>query len=301
MIRLLVGPPGAGKTTYAQEHAADTDQIIDLDEIRARGLTEDDAQAERLRLERAAADYQDGDVWVIRTLADPADRADFERRHRIDQTVVLDPGDDICLDRIHTRDGNDDKADGIRRWRQHNPTPQEEQTVTTHTTDDTDQTTPTDTPQRSRAAQEPQDDAEAPQEATDAPEGEQEPQEPEKPSGNRAAREAAKYRNELRAAEAKLAAMQESIDTAQRREVEQLAIREQLVHKPAALWKLGLELDDLRDETGNIDVDKARAGVKQIRMDFGLEGYKPPRPTHQGYKPFTGGDGGWADSFDPES
>lgn len=294
MIRLLVGPPGAGKTTYAQENAAEGDQIIDLDEIRSRGLTEDDAQAERLRLERAAADYQDGDVWIIRTLADPADRADFERRHHVDETVVLDPGDDIALDRIQARDGSDEKADGIRRWRQHNPDPQEDTTMTQHdqTLDDQHDDNPT-----QEAADAPQE----PQETTDAPTGEQEPQEQEKPAGNRAAREAAKYRNELRAAEAKLAAMQETIDTAQRREVEQLATQEQLVHKPAALWKLGLELDDLRDETGNIDPDKARAGVKQIRMDFGLEGYKPPRPTHQGYTPFTGGDSGWADSFAPES
>lgn len=113
MIRLICGPPCAGKTTHVRQRAGDGDLVIDLDELRGRYGPA--APAVRAALEDAAATHP-GDVWVIRTLADPGQRADAARRLGAEEVHVLTVPADEAIARAD-RDGRPDgTADVIRRW-----------------------------------------------------------------------------------------------------------------------------------------------------------------------------------------
>lgn len=95
MITLVTGAPASGKSTYVRYHAKPGDVIIDLDKIKefARG---DEKLAARLRTafeNRMHTLTQD--VWVVRTLTNPADRELYIRRHHVARVVELRaPGGD---------------------------------------------------------------------------------------------------------------------------------------------------------------------------------------------------------------
>ena len=292
MIHLIVGPPGAGKTTYATEHARPGDQIIDRDQIKARGLTDRQARDAQARAEHRAREHP-GDTWIVRTLADPADRQDFAARIGVDHTITLDPGDDTCRARVQARDGNTDKFEGIARWRALNPQTRNGDTMSQDTsTADT--------------AQDAQDGAQEPAAATDragdapeAQEGAQEPQEgDEQPKGNR---EAAKYRKRLRETEERLEAVQAQLDDTHRAQLERLATDEKIVSKPATLWALGFDLADVRDEGGRVNEDAARERLKAFAAEYGLTPRTYP-PNAQGFRPLPSGKGsGWGTAFEPRA
>lgn len=102
-VMLVVGPPGAGKSTYVADHAADGDLIVDYDVIaQAFGVRESHSvhlsqaatvarnavldQLRRGRLDVATA-------WVVS--ANPAAETLFV----YDEVVVVDPGRDEVLRR----------------------------------------------------------------------------------------------------------------------------------------------------------------------------------------------------------
>lgn len=292
MIHLIVGPPGAGKTTYATKHARPGDQIIDRDQIKARGLTDRQARDAQARAERRAREHP-GDTWIVRTLADPADRQDFATRHGVDHTITLDPGDETCRARVQARDGNTDKFEGIARWRAFHPQPQIGDTMSQHTST-------TETAQDAQEeAQRPPADAESTEGAPEGQEGAQEPQEGDEQSkGNR---EAAKYRKRLREAEERLEAIQAQLDDTHRAQLERLATDEKIVSKPATLWKLGFDLADVRDEDGRVNEGAARKQLKAFADEYGLTPRLYP-PNAQGYRPLpSGGDSGWDTAFEPQA
>lgn len=114
-IRLVCGPPAAGKTTYVKEKAGENDLVIDLDSLRA--VYGDDVRAKHARksLEASVGDY-DGDVWVIRTLASGERRTDAAKRLGATETVVIATPAELAKQRAAKRDPNKDLSEPIDRW-----------------------------------------------------------------------------------------------------------------------------------------------------------------------------------------
>lgn len=114
-VHLICGPPGAGKTTYVKDHAGPDDVVIDLDEIR-RTVGAGQASMWRMAAERAAANHEDSDVWVIRTLADPQQRAEAAQRLNATDVRVLATPADLAKSRASERDGSDEAHAPIENW-----------------------------------------------------------------------------------------------------------------------------------------------------------------------------------------
>ena len=115
-VRLVCGPPGAGKSTLVREKRRDGDLVIDLDDIRASVGSEATARKLRSVMEDGARAHEDGDVWIVRTLGDPAARAEFAARVGVDEITVLDVDADTAKARVSARDGSDEKHSAIDRW-----------------------------------------------------------------------------------------------------------------------------------------------------------------------------------------
>lgn len=285
MIRVVCGPPAAGKTTHVETNRQPGDLVVDLDAIRASGVSHETARRIQAWQEDHAREHTGGDVWIVRTLSDPRERAAFAASVGADQVTVIDPGDAVCRARLAERDGNDEKFEGVTRWRRHNPQPKEsnQEDPVTETNKNTDQTTskqaaeeqpqaatrgPESTPEThgtGTSPQEPQEPAEGTEPAPEAPEGTESEQ--EAPKGNR---EAAKYRARLRETEAERDQLAERVATLQRREVEQLAKDEWLVTNPATLWPLGFDLATVLDDHGDVDRDAAVTQIRAMVAEFGL-------------------------------
>lgn len=121
MITLVTGAPASGKTTYVHRHAKPGDVIIDMDNFRefTRG---DEKLAARLR---AAAENRmhtlTQDVWVIRTLTNPVDRALFIRRHHVARVVEMRAPGEILHSRARGRGDSLEVHEVIDRWIEQNP------------------------------------------------------------------------------------------------------------------------------------------------------------------------------------
>lgn len=115
-VHLIVGPPGAGKSTYATEQAAKTGgTVIDFDSFRA--LAPDADTAERWRLEAESRAHDLGkEVFVVRTLAKADERAAAAERIKADETIVLLTSAEVSKARVSERDGDDSKHEAIDAW-----------------------------------------------------------------------------------------------------------------------------------------------------------------------------------------
>lgn len=89
---------------------------------------------------------------------------------------------------------------------------------------------------------------------------------PEQDSGNR---EAAKYRTRLREVEKERDTLSERVTALQRAEIERIAGTK--LEKPAGLWASGVELADLLDENGDVDVEKVTAAAETAQEQLGLQ------------------------------
>lgn len=115
-VKLVVGPPGAGKSTYATEQAEKTGGlVIDLDQYRALAPDEDTAQRWRMEAEGKARDLGK-DVFVVRTLAKAEERAEAAERIGADEVVVLLTSAEVSKARVSARDGDDSKHEVIDAW-----------------------------------------------------------------------------------------------------------------------------------------------------------------------------------------
>lgn len=132
-------------------------------------------------------------------------------------------------------------------------------------------------------------------------------QQPDRPTdqqtedtGRKGNAEAAKYRRQLRDAEAERDTLRGRVEALQRAEAERLAAGEGV--KASALWASGTELADLVDDEGNIVPDRVSEAASTAVNELGLRRERP------GYVPAEGGvpnlaklepRPGFADAFTP--
>lgn len=92
---------------------------------------------------------------------------------------------------------------------------------------------------------------------------------PEPAEENRADREAAKYRRQLRDTEKERDTLASRLEALQRAEAERIAASK--IDKGASLWASGVSLPDLLDADGNVDQDKVTAAAETAREALGLK------------------------------
>jgi len=127
-VVLVVGPPGAGKSTWVSSAAGSGVRVVDFDRI-AKSLgspVEHDHPAEvvgpavreQLRQEAAIGQMSDGRAYVVRVAASPAKRAEVVARVRPDRVVTLDPGRAVVDQRTAGR--SDSARAAVAAWYEHN-------------------------------------------------------------------------------------------------------------------------------------------------------------------------------------
>lgn len=120
-VRLITGPPGAGKNTYVAEHKKHGDVVIDLDVLKANNptLSLEQVQDIRQRLEDAAQ-HIGSDVWVIRCVADANERAEHAKRMNASEVVVVETPAELAKAQARKRNRPGEKFDeidaAIDRW-----------------------------------------------------------------------------------------------------------------------------------------------------------------------------------------
>lgn len=137
-------------------------------------------------------------------------------------------------------------------------------------------------------------------EQTDTPAAEQTeaptPPEADAEPTEKAGKEAARYRRQLRETEGALQAAQGATEAAQRALVEHLAQSRGV--KPAALWASGAELAALLTEDGNVDPQKVTEAAEGAAVSLGLARTPRPDPT-QGQGHSAKSTPKFADAFSP--
>lgn len=133
LVRIITGPPAAGKSTYVQDHAHPLDVVIDLDRIAAalmplppnaggtpltRGTpspgTPSTPQrgypphvrhvaigARQAAIQRATRLQERIGVWIIHSVPSPAQLEEYEQLGW--QVISIDPGEQIVKQRIATQ------------------------------------------------------------------------------------------------------------------------------------------------------------------------------------------------------
>ncbi|MCC8930824.1 ATP-binding protein [Rhodococcus sp. I2R] len=124
MIRVIVGPPCAGKSTYITENAAPGDTIVDFDALaKAFGsIGHHDTPLPMRRVVQAARSAAIAQIlmgrvenaWVIDT--DPTRMMQAQYRRAGAEIILLDPGLATCLERATADERPDWTAEQIRRW-----------------------------------------------------------------------------------------------------------------------------------------------------------------------------------------
>lgn len=113
-VRLITGPPGAGKNTYVEKKFKDGDFVVDFDEIRATHpqLSTDQLKVIRNGLEEIAKTWE-GDAWVIRCVADAEKRQTLAQSLGAVETVVLETDAETAKARIKERNRNPERNDEV--------------------------------------------------------------------------------------------------------------------------------------------------------------------------------------------
>lgn len=120
-VRLITGPPGAGKNTYIKEHGKEGDFIVDFDAIReAYPMMELEGWKQiRNVLEEHAKGFE-GDAWVIRCVADAEKRKTLAESLGAVETVVLETDAETAKKRVEERgrhpERNSEVFDAIDQW-----------------------------------------------------------------------------------------------------------------------------------------------------------------------------------------
>jgi hypothetical protein len=122
---VVYGPPAAGKTTWVAERAKDGDLVIDIDALADAIDPAGPSHHHDWHVDVAARAALRGavhaiflmeltcDVYVITGYLDPG--TEMAYRHGGAQIVVIDPGEDVVMERAK-RERGQGSIDQIRRW-----------------------------------------------------------------------------------------------------------------------------------------------------------------------------------------
>lgn len=102
---MLIGPPGAGKTTYVQAHRAPGDCQVDIDLIPKDWPQDERRRTRKALLLRAAAAPGPGTCWFSTAAPTRQQRAYWRSFVPIAQTIVLLPPLEQAVERQQARDG----------------------------------------------------------------------------------------------------------------------------------------------------------------------------------------------------
>ena len=121
-VHVVVGPPCAGKTTFARSQPGDVIDLDDIEEslggVRYAEHSEVRDEALRIRRERIEAAFESGrDTWLIHTAPKPDVIESYRSRGAV--VEMVDPGMEVCLSRA--RDRPPHTAQVIRDWYQSYP------------------------------------------------------------------------------------------------------------------------------------------------------------------------------------
>lgn len=98
---------------------------------------------------------------------------------------------------------------------------------------------------------------------------------------NKAGREAAKYRRQLREVETERDGLREALDAVHKARVADfLKVAHTLT--PAALWAAGITLDDVRGEDGQVALDLVQQAAAAAAKKLGVQGRIPSAPPAAG-------------------
>jgi predicted kinase len=122
MVKIIYGPPCAGKSTYVQSVRADADVVIDYDLIaRALGATVAHGSSGSIRsvafvVREAAINTAlkgvDDDAYIIHT--NPLAESVEKYKSAGAEFILIDPGIDVCLERAKNRPK--DTASAVEKW-----------------------------------------------------------------------------------------------------------------------------------------------------------------------------------------
>lgn len=116
-IRLVVGPPGAGKSTHVRENRKPEDTVIDLDQLVEVTGNLDDAKKVRDDLLGTyhANENPAGDLWVIRSAgtATPEERKAYAEKVKADEVTVIATPKEVAAERIKKRARPGDEESNI--------------------------------------------------------------------------------------------------------------------------------------------------------------------------------------------
>lgn len=118
---------------------------------------------------------------------------------------------------------------------------------------------------------------------TDTPDNEHDNQDQE-PQGNRANRDAARYRRKLRDTEARLETTEATVEALQQQIAEDALRTTGNGIAPDVFFRLGLNVNEYATDSGTIDVDALTQHANTMVREFGLKGRRPdPSQSAQGY------------------
>ncbi len=123
-ITVIVGPPVAGKSSYAWSNAADGDVVVDYDRIAqalgskvphgATGAVQQVAQSARLSAIFRILHGVDGPAWTLHT--NPNTEQINEYVDAGASFILIDPGKDACIERAHADGRPPETIAAIEVW-----------------------------------------------------------------------------------------------------------------------------------------------------------------------------------------